>query len=58
MRKWTSSPADERESIVPKPTDAERVKQRARAFSRWVATKTRRAEEEQQAQRRSSGADR
>ena len=48
MRKWTTLQAGERESIVPKPSDAERVKQRARAFSRWVATKARRADEQQQ----------
>ena len=47
MRKWTvSAQSAERGSII-KPTDAERVKLRAKVFTRWVANRGRRAEDEQ-----------
>ena len=55
MRKWTTInlSAAERD-IAPKPTDAERVKLKAKAFTRWVANRGRRAD----AESRPNGADR
>jgi len=55
MRKWTVvAPTSERKSLITEPSDAERIKLRAQAFTRWVANRGRRAEVE----RRSNGADR
>lgn len=57
MRKWTVvSPTSERKSLITEPSDAERIKLRAQAFSRWIANLGRRAEEERRTN--PNGADR
>jgi len=55
MRKWTVvAPTSERKSLITKPSDADRIKLRAQAFTRWLANRGRHAEVE----RRPTGADR